>query len=145
MATTDHVFPDDFLGETTSPEPSDILSIIVDQDDDTAVLTVRGEIDLYTAPLLCSALRSAIAGTRRLVVVDLAEVTFLASSGLAALLAGLDAAERRRCRLRLAGGGRAVLRPLEAAGLIGCFEHFPSAADAIRPTSAAPSERARPD
>jgi anti-sigma B factor antagonist len=118
--------------ESGCTEPSELLSIAVDQDGDTIVLSARGEIDLYTAPLLSSALREAIDGDAELVVVDLAEVTFMASSGLAALISGLDQAKRRRCELRLAGGGRAVQRPLQAAGLDGHFEHYPTAAEAVR-------------
>jgi anti-sigma B factor antagonist len=113
------------------PDPSELLDIAVKQDGSTTVLTVRGEIDLYTAPLLRKALHEAIERTSECVV-DLSDVTFMASSGLAALIRGLDHARSRRCELRLAGGGRAVRRPLQAAGLEHHFEHYPSTADAVR-------------
>lgn len=131
MASTTHPFAE----EPGCPEPSELLTIAVEHDGDTAIVTVRGEIDLYTAPLLTSALQDVIDGTTDLVVVDLTEVTFMASSGLAALLTGLDLAKRLRCELRLAGGGRAVRRPLQAAGLDGHFEHYSSTADAVRQRS----------
>jgi len=131
MASTIHPFE----GGTGCPEPSDLLEITVDQDGGTAIVTARGEIDLYTAPMLSSALQEALAGSTELIVVDLSEVTFMASSGLAALLTGLDEAKRHRCELRLAGGGRAVQRPLQAAGLGGHFEHYPTATEAVRQRS----------
>lgn len=118
-----------------SPEPSEVLDVRIDRDSAGTVLTVRGEVDLYTADLLRLALHQAIeeAAVRRgSVVVDLSEVSFLASSGLTALLAGLNQAQRLHCELRLAGGGRAVLRPLQAAGLEPHFEHHPSVAAALR-------------
>ena len=114
------------------PDPSELLSITVEPRGASTVVTARGEIDLYTAPLLRSALRDAIDGPAECVVIDLTDVTFMASSGLAALTSGLELAQRRRCELRLAGGGWAVRRPLQAAGLDGQFEHYPSAAAAAR-------------
>lgn len=112
------------------PTPSELLDITVDRNGTTTVLTVRGEIDLYTAPLLRTAVAQAVDRTSELVVIDLAEVTFMASSGLSVLVAALDKAGARHCRLRLAGGGRAVHRPLRMAGLYDRFDHYPSAADA---------------
>ncbi|HEY3260833.1 MAG TPA: STAS domain-containing protein [Pseudonocardiaceae bacterium] len=114
------------------PDPSELLSITIEPNSGSTVVVARGEVDLYTAPLLRSALHEAIDGSAECVVIDLADVTFMASSGLATLLAGLDHAQRRRCELRLAGGGRAVRRPLQATGLDATFNHYPSAAAAIR-------------
>jgi anti-sigma B factor antagonist len=120
------------------PDPSELLDITVDTVDKGIVtVTVAGEIDLYTAPGLDSALSGAIDDAAKedgagCVVVDVSDVTFMASSGLAALLAGLEHAQGRRCELRLAGGGRAVRRTLEAAGLEAHFDHYPSAAAAVQ-------------
>lgn len=133
--------------DTGCPDPSELLDIAVeravDRDGTTTVLTVRGEIDLYTAPLLRKALHEAIGSADECVVVDLTDVTFMASSGLAALISGMDHAHSRSCVLRLAGGGRAVRRPLQAAGLDRHFEHYPSAADAVRQRARKPVITAR--
>ena len=51
-----------------------------------AVVRVRGEIDLYTAPQLWETLDAAIADTPHELVIDLSDVTFLDSSGLAVLV-----------------------------------------------------------
>ena len=51
-----------------------------------AVVRVQGEIDLYTAPQLWETLDAAIAGTPHELVIDLSDVTFLDSSGLAVLV-----------------------------------------------------------
>jgi anti-sigma B factor antagonist len=109
-----------------------LLSVTVEGTGSSTVVTARGEIDLYTAPLLRSALQEAIDGPVECVVVDLTDVTFMSSSGLAALYGGLEEAQRRRCELRLAGGGRAVRRPLQIAGLDARFVHYPSVAAALR-------------
>jgi anti-sigma B factor antagonist len=52
----------------------------------TAVVAVRGELDLYTAPRLWDALDSAIAGRPHELVIDLSNVTFVDSSGLSVLV-----------------------------------------------------------
>ena len=52
----------------------------------TAVVAVRGDVDLYTAPQLWETIDAAIAGTPHELVIDLSGVSFLDSSGLSVLL-----------------------------------------------------------
>lgn len=82
-----------------------------------AVVRIRGEIDMLTTPAVTDVLRRQLAADLAALVVDLHGVTFLASSGLAALVQARDLAERRAIRLRLVATSRAVTRPVEAAGL----------------------------
>jgi len=51
-----------------------------------AVVAVRGELDLYTAPRLWETIDAAIAATPHELVIDLTDVTFLDSSGLSVLV-----------------------------------------------------------
>jgi anti-sigma B factor antagonist len=51
-----------------------------------AVVAVRGELDLYTAPRLWETIDDAIAATPHELVIDLTDVTFLDSSGLSVLV-----------------------------------------------------------
>ncbi|MFC9895694.1 STAS domain-containing protein [Nocardia sp. NPDC127579] len=55
--------------------------------DDVTVLSVVGEIDLATAPALETAIEGVLAETPRAVIIDLTGVGFLASAGMAALVA----------------------------------------------------------
>lgn len=103
------------------PAPHDLLNIVTERGPAVVWLRVRGEVDLYTVPLLRAALTQSVVGDAETVVIDLSEVTFMASSGLRALMDGLDLARRRRCELRLAGQPAAVRRLIEAAGLRGVF------------------------
>lgn len=118
-----------------TPEPPELLAVTITRDDGAVVVTVRGEIDLYTAPSLAAALRDAVdQAPGSLVVIDLSAVTFMASSGIAVLTTGLSHAQQRDCRILLAGGGRPVHRPLEAAGLEQHFEFVQSTSDALART-----------
>jgi anti-sigma B factor antagonist len=47
-----------------------------------AVVSLRGEVDLYTAPLLRSAIARSLDDGARAVVIDLSQVTFFDASGL---------------------------------------------------------------
>jgi anti-sigma B factor antagonist len=70
-----------------------------------------GRLDLLTAPELRQSVAQAIAAGNRRLIVDLAEVPFIDSSGLAALISGLKAA-------RLAGGDLRIARPTDQARLL---------------------------
>ena len=94
------------------------LEVAVERHDGTTVLTVSGELDMMTAPKL----RECLAGTDGTVVVDLLSVSFLDSSGIAALV---DA----RKRLTDTGGNLLLRKPegivrraLEIIGLAGWIE-----------------------
>jgi anti-sigma B factor antagonist len=83
---------------------------------DALVLSLAGELDLYSAPALREALRRAVERSPKRLVVDLAEVTFVDSTILGALvearsqLGGGDA-------FVLAAPGLEVRRALEISGL----------------------------
>jgi anti-sigma B factor antagonist len=101
----------DFLDATLSkPRP------------DTAVLTVRGEIDSLTAPAFKAATEDLLTAPGDVLVMDLADVRFLASSGLAVLIAAAHRADERGIRLRLVVASRAVRRPLEITGTAAMFD-----------------------
>jgi anti-sigma B factor antagonist len=80
------------------------------------VLSLAGELDLYTAPALREALQGAVARSPERLVVDLAGVTFIDSTALGALV-------EARSKLRdgdafaLAAPGLEVRRALEVTGL----------------------------
>jgi anti-sigma B factor antagonist len=83
------------------------------------IVAVAGEVDLVTAPALADAVHDALSETGAgMCVVDLTEVTFLASAGPAALLEAASHAERRREPLLIVvDSNRPVIRPLQVTGL----------------------------
>jgi len=56
---------------------------------DCAVLQIRGEVDVYTAPQVRERVIRLLAGGARHVIADLREVSFLDSTGLGALVGSL--------------------------------------------------------
>lgn len=91
----------------------------------TVVLEVDGEIDTLTAPRLEADLVSALdsggaEGTS--VIVDLTNVTFLASSGLAVLIYGARRATAAGRRLHVVAATRSVTRPMSVTGADTLFD-----------------------
>ena len=115
-------FPADHGGTDDADEIGEVIRFdVVSHGDDARVMHVVGEIDTLTAPVLRSRLDEQVPAVR-LLVLDLSDVTFLGSAGLAVLVAAKDDADRRRHTLRLVPGSRIVTRALEATGLLGLFE-----------------------
>lgn len=97
---------------------------------DSCLVTVTGEVDMVTTPRLRSYLQGQLNRPTSMLVIDLRQVKFLGSSGLAVLVATLDQARERGIKLRLVCDSREVVRPLQATGLTDLFDihHDPGAA-----------------
>ena len=65
------------------------LSVTTSRQDDVSVVTVAGEVDVYTAAQLRSVLDEEIGAGHARLVVDLDEVSFLDSTGLGVLVGRL--------------------------------------------------------
>lgn len=103
-----------------------VIDLKVDRNGDVVVVSVGGEVDMLTTPLLGACLTEQLEAEPRVLVLDMSQVGFLGSSGLAALVSARDAAHTRNVSLRLVATAHAVLRPLTATGLLDLFEIFPS-------------------
>ncbi|WP_405490692.1 STAS domain-containing protein [Nocardia sp. NBC_00511] len=99
------------------PDPTRLLQVHVDTEDPIPVLTATGEVDLVSAPVLERALRHALEQAPRTVVLDLSQVTFFASVGIAVLITAT-----RSCPepLRIVAP-YPVRRPLEVTGVAELF------------------------
>ena len=103
------------------------LAVISTQRDQLIILTVHGSIDLLTVPQLGAAVLEAVSERPRGLIVDLTATDFLASSGIAALLAAHAAGGR----FGVVGGHPAITRPLRLTGLDDTLDLYPTLADAF--------------
>lgn len=89
----------------------------------TVLITISGDLDLDTIDLTRQHIRHALSNispTR--IVLDLSQVTFMGSIGLALLLELRDTATAAGTALVLRGAKRRIIaRPLEVTGLIHLF------------------------
>ncbi|MGW3992492.1 STAS domain-containing protein [Amycolatopsis sp. NPDC004772] len=97
--------------------PQDLLRVTAHDAGSAVVLAVAGEVDLLSAPLLGDGVTTALAGAPDLLVIDLSEVSFLASIGITVLLEARHAAGTA-ARLRVVAPGDGVVsRTLRLTGL----------------------------
>ncbi len=111
------------------------VNIVVDKAADHAVLRVSGEIDLLTANVLGERIREQLVPANNLLVLDLSDVAFLGSAGLAEIVSASQAGTDGGIRLVLVATNRAVLRPLEATGLLSLLTVYETVDEAITSTT----------
>ena|SRR5690242_21800045 len=88
----------------------------VEQRDGAIVVKLGGELDLYNAPVLRKALLEAAREAPERLVLDLAEVEFIDSTALGALIEARGSLPERR-GLLLAAPARETRRALQVSGL----------------------------
>jgi anti-sigma B factor antagonist len=91
---------------------------------DVVLVEIAGELDLQTAPQAQAFLTQVIAATPRHLILDLSGVTFMASSGMAVLIAAQSARVGFPGGLHLLGviGNHPVESLLDMAGLLDRFD-----------------------
>lgn len=98
------------------------LNIKSTQGADEAVITVTGEIDLYSSPKLRTAILEAVPVAASQVAVDLSGVAYMDSSGVATLVEGLRSARQHEKTFSLVSPSPAVVKVLKLAKLDRIFE-----------------------
>lgn len=101
-------------------EPQE-FGVDVSRTDGITVVSVRGEVDLYTAPKLREQLDGAVHGDSPQVVVDLGQLDFIDSTGLGVLVGALKQARAAGGDVTLRNPTRATHKILEIAGLTELF------------------------
>jgi anti-sigma B factor antagonist len=84
------------------------MEISRSQVESAAVIHCEGRLNMVAAPRLRSVIEAAVDEGRPRVVIDLGGTTFVDSSGLGALVAGLKKARQSGGDLRIAGAGEQV-------------------------------------
>lgn len=95
-----------------------------------SVMKVKGRVDSATAPDLETALRSLVDTDKTQIVLDLADVEYMSSAGLRAMVSTLKAVKRVNGDLRLASPSPRVEEVLRLAGLTSIFSIYPSQVEA---------------
>ena len=89
---------------------------------DGVVVSLRGELDLATAPEFQRCLLDLIARPVDGFAIDLAQLTFLDSSGLGALYRARQAADEQGTHMRLRAVPEHVMRVLDVTAMAQLFE-----------------------
>ena len=95
------------------------------------VLPLKGEIDLHVSPSVTASLNEMIEKKPKRLVVDLSDVSYIDSAGLAALIEAMQKVEGYGGKFMLAGLQETVRSIFEISRLDQVFQIFPDADAAL--------------
>lgn len=107
------------------------LSISTDDRGTLSVVQVEGEIDVYTAPSLRERLDALVRAGRVHLILDLADVDFLDSTGLGVLVGRLKLVRTHDGSLSLVCSNDRVLKVFAITGLDKVFRIYPTVEQAL--------------
>lgn len=112
------------------------------QQDDIPVLDVVGEIDIYTTPQFKEAVSEAIDQNKPAIVINMAKVTYMDSSGFGTLLSATKRLRPLDGALYLSGCNEAIQRMLQITRLNTIFGVYATEEEALAAAKSLPSEAA---
>ena len=101
------------------------------QEERPDVLPLKGEIDLHVSPAITASLEKMIEKKPARLVVDLSEVSYIDSAGLAALIIAMQKVEGYGGRFALAGLQETVRSIFEISRLDQVFQIFSNVDEAL--------------
>jgi anti-sigma B factor antagonist len=105
-------------------------------DDSTYVISLTGEVDLYTAPEFKQQLLEVIGEGGKDIVVDFSDTTFIDATTLGVLVGGVKRLRAQEGRLSLVCSDRNITKIFEITGLDRVFTIYPTRDEALAKTGA---------
>jgi anti-sigma B factor antagonist len=110
-----------FLGANPMPEePAKILTFEIERDGDTVVVKCHGRLVAGTTEELYQDVKHILPQTK-VVVIDLAELTYVDSMGLGALVRLYSSARQSGCEFKLLHLGKQLRNVLKMTNLLSVF------------------------
>jgi anti-sigma B factor antagonist len=108
-----------------------VLNIAGSSSEGLEVISLEGEIDMYVAPEVRNALFDACKRSSKGVLVELQNVTYMDSSGIATLIEGVQCTRKEGKRFALIGAQENVMGILRLAKLDRFFDIYSAREDAL--------------
>jgi anti-sigma B factor antagonist len=100
---------------------------------DTQIIEVKGEVDLYSSPIMRKHIFTTIKQHHpKTLIVELTTVTYIDSSGIATLVEALQLANEYKTRFKLVGLSQAVLEVFQLVRLERVFEIYNTEEEALK-------------
>jgi anti-sigma B factor antagonist len=109
---------------------ADPITTSVEHREGVAVVSIGGEIDLSTAPAFEAVIAEALEEDPPVLVIDLSEVTFMASVGLR-ILAGTQETVGKSIQIAVVADNAAASRPMQLTGLDNVIALYPTLDEAL--------------
>jgi anti-sigma B factor antagonist len=110
---------------------AELLTVRIDTRGSAVVVAVRGELDLATVPVLRERLDEVGDRPAAPLVVDLSEVRFIASAGLALLVDLQHRCDERGVTLAVVATGSVVPRAIQVTALDQVLSVYPTVDEAV--------------
>jgi anti-sigma B factor antagonist len=123
----------------TAHHPRDRMNFDIDTEQlgpDAYVISLKGEVDLYTAPEFKQQLLEVIGQGGREVIVDFSDTTFIDSTTLGVLVGGVKRLRTNDGQLSLVCNDRNITKIFEITGLDRVFTIYPTRDEAVSKLSA---------
>lgn len=108
-----------------------MLSIVPREVGDVVILDIKGEIDLYNTPELRQAIENQISRGKNKIIINLADVSYIDSSGIGALISAASTLKKYNGSLKITNLYGAVRKVFELTKLTSFFEVYRDVRDAL--------------
>jgi anti-sigma B factor antagonist len=98
------------------------------------VITVKGEIDLYSSTMLREYIFTTLQQQPRELIIDLDAVKYIDSSGIATMVEALQLANKSKTQFKVAGLSKNVLEVFELVKLEKVFNIYDTVDEALKGT-----------
>jgi anti-sigma B factor antagonist len=103
-----------------------MIEVVTRQQQDAVVVSIKGDVDLYSSPSVRKVIIALTEKKTPVIMVDLSDVSYMDSSGVATLVEGLQQTGKYKGRFKLFGLGMAVREVFELSRLDKVFEIYPN-------------------
>jgi anti-sigma B factor antagonist len=94
-----------------------MIEVVTRQQQDAVVVSIKGDVDLYSSPSVRKVIIALTEKKTPVIMVDLSDVSYMDSSGVATLVEGLQQTGKYKGRFKLFGLGMAVREVFELSRL----------------------------
>lgn len=107
------------------------MDIEITERGNSRILHISGEVDMYSSPILRDKIMSLIKKKIPIILIDLKEVSYMDSSGIATFVEGLKSLRAYNGRMKFYNIPREIMEIFRFARLDNIFEIYKSFEDAI--------------
>jgi anti-sigma B factor antagonist len=115
-----------------SMQPGPTLEIAIDTSNGVTILSPKGDVDMARSPVMLKAITDSLQKKPTALVLDLSNVPYMDSSGLATMVGALQNARKGQTPLKLCGLTARVRSILEIARLNTVFTIFDTREQALQ-------------